>query len=162
MIQNRKIILILSTILVVAILAITFTSCLKIGLQEKNVLKRIEEEGGTYQTLRTSYNPFTEVTYSDYSMKALYLAKMPIGETIYDVYVLYADDEKSSNWMKEEADTYLSNKKAEEAQLLKDIEEGRKFIENETIYDYEHWITYQYDKCVMLGYYEAVAILRKY
>ncbi|MCQ2409179.1 MAG: hypothetical protein MJ068_01385 [Clostridia bacterium] len=158
--KRKALILITALILVTSVLAVTLTGCLKIGLKEKNVKDRIDELGGTYKYERSS--PITGSLNNGHNVTSIILATLTVDDVERQVYIFYCGDDETSNWVKEQADGYLSRMREEEAQLLSDIANGIKFEEFETIYDYEHWISYQYDRMVMCGYVKAVAAIRKY
>lgn len=157
--KKRTFILITALILLVSVLTVTFAGCLKIGLKEKNVKARIEELGGTCSDVRTC--PIASRN-NGHNIKSIYVANINIDDEDRIVYIVYCGDDESSEWVKQQADGYLASVREEEAQLLAEIEQGTKIRELETIYDYEHWISYQYDRMVMCGYVKAVAAIRKY
>lgn len=162
--NSKKLILIVSVVLVATILVATLAGCLKIGMKEKNLLAHIEEEGGTHAVARTT--PITIDGEGTHNFESKYLVTFKMGEEGAEeeqtCYVIYCGDDKSADWAKEKADEYIAKMREEQAEIMRKIEADELIAEETEVVDYNHWVSYQYDRVVICGYYKVVSILRSY
>lgn len=128
--------LIIAVVALMLLLAVSLTGCLKIGMQKKNVIERLEKAGAkvTYE----KNTPMTSDGQKNYKIVDILLAVLEIDGEERSVYVVYAGDDKSADWVESRFDEYKGA-------------EG-----------YESWLVYRYERAVMFGYFKAVAIARNY
>lgn len=142
--MKKRVLTVISALVLVAMLAVTLTACLKIGMQPNNIKKRLDEGGVAYTYERST--PITKDGESSYSFGDLMHCTKTYteivdgveSEVVKEMYVIFANNDESAAWAKEQADKYVSDN------------------------NLEKWNTYIYDRVVMCGYYELVAIARSY
>ncbi len=142
--MKKKLFTILSVLTLTLVLAVTLTACLKIGMQKNNIKKRLDEAGVSYTYERTT--PITKDGERDYTFEDLmhctktYTTTVDGVETevVQELYIIFAGSDAAAEWAKDKADAYVADNSLEK------------------------WTTYIYDKVVMCGYYELVAIARSY
>lgn len=146
-------------VVIVAILSVTLSACLKIGLKENNVISRLEAYGATVKKNMRSA-PVIEgwTSNADVAVKnILYATYVPDvdssagldGEDVdmsayemQELYVIYTDDKKSGDWVEEHCKAYV---KAEENADVT-----------------AHWNVYRYDNIILVGDYRLLAVARQY
>lgn len=144
--RSKRIILIICTVLLAAILAVTLTSCLKIGMREKNVVDRLKDAGATVAYERTT--PMTPSGTSGYRVGNIVHATMLMteqhgedaSETEQHLYIFFAEDMRSADWAEKACKDYVDQN-------------------GETL---SNWIVYRYEETVMAGYFKLVSIARQY
>ncbi|MBQ9276344.1 MAG: hypothetical protein IJ226_01965 [Clostridia bacterium] len=162
--KNKKTIFsVVSVVLLVALLVCTLTACLKIGMKEENVIKRLKDNGATV-TYERSAPMIAEWQSKGMDIKDILLAKLDSTEQVVDgatldtetsdsdeaseapvlqlLYVFYANDKATADWIEDKCKEYKSAE--ENADLVKD------------------WNMYRYDNIVMIGDYRLLAIARQY
>ena len=159
--RTKLILSLIVVVVLVAVLACTFTSCLKIGMQEKSVYNRLKQSGATV-SYPNSAAPITGWQSQNISIGTIILAVMNgEGQNSGDenesseegssaeidvvsgsktLYVFYANDKKSADWIESRCKAY----KSENAELC------------------QKWNIYRYEDIVMFGHFELLSIARQY
>ena len=142
--KTKRAFLIILTLLLTAVLAVTLTACLKIGMREKNIIERLEEAGASVVYERTS--PMTLNGQAGYRIGDIvhatkaYADNGDENETERHIWIFFAQDARSADWIEEECKKYLEQDPDATAR----------------------WISYRFDEVVMVGYYRLVSIARQY
>ncbi len=140
--KGKRLTLCIFTLVLVAVLAVTLTACLKIGMREKNVVERLEGAGASVAYERTA--PMTLNGQSGYRIGNILHATMVVtegeNEEEQHLYVYFAQDVRSADWIEGECKSYVKQNGDETA----------------------HWITYRFEEVVMVGHFRLVAIARQY
>lgn len=163
--RSKKVIFsVISVVLLVALLVCTLTACLKIGMKEENVIKRLKDNGATV-TYERSAPMIAEWQSKGMDIKDILLAKLDSTEEVVDgatldeetsetdesaeeapvlqiLYIFYANDKATADWIEDKCKEYKSAE--ENAELVKD------------------WNLYRYDNIVMIGDFKLLAIARQY
>lgn len=163
--NKRTLFSVVSVVLLVALLVCTLTACLKIGMKEENVIKRLKDSGAAV-TYERSAPMIAEWQSKGMSIKDILLAKLDgtsgevvdgatldgssgeqteEGETAQVVqllYIIYCSDKETGDWVEDMCKEYKSSE--ENAELVK------------------NWNMYRYDNIVMIGDYKLLAIARQY
>lgn len=142
--MKKKFVTIFSVFTLVIVLAITLTSCLKVGMQKNNIKKRLDEAGVSYTYERTT--PITKDGERDYPFEDLmhctksYTTTVDGVETevVQELYIIFAGSDEAAEWAKEKADAYVADNSLDK------------------------WNSYIYDRVIMCGYYELLTIARSY
>lgn len=155
---------IIAVVLLVAVLACTLSACLKIGLKQANVIKRLKDHGATVSYERSS-PVISEWQSKGISIKDILLAVMPEAQEVVDgstldedssdeqgessesvsnetLYIFYANDKESADWIEDRCKEYKSAE--ENAEIVK------------------YWNIYRYENIVMIGDYKLLAVARQY
>ncbi len=162
--NKRTTFFVVSVVLLVALLVCTLTACLKIGMKEENVIKRLKDEGATV-TYERSAPMIADWQSKGIDIKDILLAKLEDSQDVVDganldadadeesesstdvlvaklLYVFYANDKASGDWIEDKCKEYKSAE--ENAELVKD------------------WNMYRYDNIIMIGDFKLLAIARQY
>jgi len=138
----KKSVLIISVVMTAAILALSLTACLKIGMTENNIEKKLREAGASVSNERTT--PMTVEGQSSHRIGDILLAKLAITEgeeaTEADLYVFFAMDSRSADWVVDKCHEYVDAN----AEVC------------------AKWNVYKYDNVVMCGHYKLLSIARGY
>ena len=148
--KSKKIFLKICTVVcLVALLAAicaALTSCMKIGMQKKNVIDRLNKAGAEIEYLRTT--PITMNGQASYRIGDILLATMTFDDVAEEegsvkeetLYIYFAQDKRSGDWLENVCKEYLANNKD----------------------DNPKWNVYRYDEVVMIGHYKILSIARSY
>ncbi len=146
--KTKKLFTITLSIVMICVLALSLCACLKIGLQRDKVITRLQEAGATVEYVRST--PMTAVGQNSHNIGDMLRATAQINDQDEVVYIIYANDQDSFEWVKECCETYKADQ----------IEQNPEPAEGET--DYNSWIVYTYDYMVMIGHFRMVAMARSY
>ena len=164
--KNKKLFLsLIAIVLLAAVLTCTLTACLKIGMKEENLIKRLKNHGASVSYERSS--PITpEWQSKGISIKDILLAAYTEGEgEVVDgstldeegdeeeqssvsvtvrqtLYVFYCNDKESGDWVEDKCKAYKAD------------EQNGETVKN--------WNIYRYDNVVMIGDYQLLAVARQY
>jgi hypothetical protein len=144
--KAKRIVLIICTVLIAALLGASLTSCLKIGMRENNVRDRLDKAGVTVKYERTS--PMTSEGQSGYKIGDILHGTMIVRENVdgedvekeESVYVFFTGDTRSADWVQERC---------------------KKYVE-ENVDNISRWNVYRFEEVVVVGYYKLVSIVRQY
>ncbi len=144
--SRRKVIFsAVGVMLVAALLAMSLTACLKIGMQEKNVRDRLVKAGAQTSYERTS--PMT-AGLSGYKIGDILLAKLAVVdnvdgeevESLQSVYVFFTQDSRSADAVEKACKSYMEEN-------------------SETLV---RWNVYRHEEVIVCGHYKLVSIVRQY
>jgi len=156
---------ILSIVLIVVVLSLSLTACLKIGLKKNNLISKLNEEGFTVNYIYRT--PMTTGAGSKYKYDdILYVYKEGVSNNYQDqqidggvsgsesgtddastksnyiMYVIYCTNEQTADFTEDQCETYIALED-NATQCLK-------------------WVVYRYDNIVFCGNIEIVAVARGY
>lgn len=134
--KTKKILRAILLILLTALMSVSLSACLKIGMKRDNLISRLEKAGASVTYERST--PMTEAGQRNYRLDDILLAKVQIDGEERHVYVIYCGDDRSGDW----------------------VESQFKASKEDEVY--ADWLVYRYDNVVMFGYFKAVAIARNY
>lgn len=143
--KKRNFVLIMLVLTMCLTLVFSLTACMKIGMKKNSIVKKLQDSGASVEYLRTT--PMTAGE-SGYNFEDLILSKMTVtdsadeeqSESEGELYVLFAADELSADWAEERCKAYIS----ENAETL------------------AKWNVYRYDRVILCGHYQILAIARGY
>lgn len=141
-----KICTVICLVLLLAAICTAFTSCMKIGMQEKNIIERLTKAGADIEYMRTT--PITINGQAGYKIGDILLVKMAFSNASEDedlqveemLYIYFAQDKRSGDWLESVCKEYLESHR----------EENPK------------WNVYRYDEVVMIGHYKILTVARSY
>ena len=144
--KKKRIALSIVCVLMICVLLSSLTACLKIGMRQENVEKKLTENGATIRYERNT--PMTKDGQSDHKLQDLIYSTKTYTENVdgvekeveKELYVIFAGDDASAAWAEERCKSYVS----ENAETL------------------VGWETYRYDRVVLCGYYKLLAVARGY
>ncbi len=150
--MKRKALTILIALTLCVVLLFSLTSCMKIGMQLNNVVSKLNSNGMSVEYLRTT--PMTDGHgILGYVFDEIILTKgivTDIGassvvdedtqEATDKLYIIYAGDEISADWTEEQCQKYLTDN-AEE---------------------FEKWTVYRFERVIMCGHFQLIAMVRGY
>ncbi len=143
--MKKKIVAFTSCILLICVLATVLTSCMKIGMRQSSVEKRLREAGASISYMRSTPMTGDGVGYrfNDliHSTKAYVVNSDGVeSEVERELYVIFADDDASAQKAYEACKTYIES-------------------QGDALYK---WNCYIYERVVLCGYYELLAVARNY
>lgn len=143
--SKKRVMLTIATVLIVCLLAVSLTACMKIRMRKSSIVDRLEDIGATIEYQRTT--PMTkggekEYSFEDliYSTKAYNDVENDDSEIIQELYVIFCGSDSAADW-------------AEDA--------CKKYIEDNPDITVK-WNTYRYERVIMCGYYELLTEVRTY
>ncbi len=150
--MKKKTITILIALTLCVVLLFSLTSCMKIGMQLNNVVSKLNSNGMSVEYLRTT--PMTDGHgIQGYVFDEIILTKGVVTDvgvsSIVDestgtasdkLYIIYTGDELSADWAEEQCTNYI-----------KDNSE-----------DLSKWIVYRFERVIMCGHYQLIALIRGY
>lgn len=144
--MKKKILVLIASVTLIVVLAFMLTSCLSIGMKKNNIVKTIQDNGLDMSYLRTT--PMVDGFGSKgYRFDDFMLVTGAVGESannedsvenLNKLYIHFAGDDESASWAEEMCKSYLENNQLEK------------------------WIVYRFDRVIMIGHYQLVAIIRGY
>lgn len=143
--KAKKTVSIICCLLVLIVVAISMTACLKISMNENSIKDRLTKAGAQIKVERTT--PITKDGQSGYRIDDILLAKLAVtdrvdGEDVEldeSLYVFFASDDSSADWIEKKCKEYVK--------------------QND---DLINWNVYRYDTIVMCGHYKILSIARSY
>ncbi len=142
--RTKKTITVICCVLVLVIMALSLTACLKISMKENSIKDRLTKAGAQIENLRTS--PITVDGQSGHSIEDILLAKMLVTDRVGEedveaeesLYIFFARDSKSAAWVESRCKEYISAN------------------------ELTNWNVYRYEEVVMCGHYKILKIARTY
>ncbi len=160
--MKRKVLITISSLILLVVLVFSLTACLQIGMKKNNIIKKIEDNNMTMNYVRST--PMT-LDYGEdgYKFEDFILAtgvvtdvqapvedpnapELPEGSesveqnNVDSLYIHFAKDDESADWAEEQCKKYLEDNK-------------------DTL---SKWVVYRFDRVIMCGHYQLVAIIRGY
>ena len=144
--KHKRILNIICLVLIVTLMSVTLSACLKIGMGKNKIIDRLNKAEVSISYDRTS--PMTEGGQNSHKIGDIVhgtksFAKNEDGEEIQvteHLYVFFAGDIRSADWIEEACKTYV----------------------NDNADSLDKWNVYRFDEVVAVGYYRLVNIVRQY
>lgn len=143
--RNRLTVVVVLVVLLLSMLA-SLTGCLKIGMTQNSIETRLKEDGASISYVRTT--PMTKDGEANHSLEDLIYSKKTYTVSVdgidtdveQELYIIFCGNDATASWALDACKSYLADNKT----------------------DADKWIVYNYDRVVMCGYYELVALARNY
>lgn len=144
--KKKKLVLSVLCVALICVLLSSLTACMKIGMRQENVVKKLTESGATIRYERNT--PMTKDGQNDQKLGDLIYSTKTFTETVdgaenevvRELYVIFAGNDSSADWAEKRCKDYVS----QNAETL------------------EGWETYRYDRVILCGHYKLLAIARGY
>ncbi len=143
--MRKKVIMSITVALLACILLVGLTSCMKIGMKQNAIESRLKEAGASISYVRTT--PMTAqakgYVFEDLIRSTKTYTRNVEGqdtEITEELYIIFCGNDSTADWTENACKTYISDNKK----------------------DSDKWLSYRYDRVIMCGYYELLAIARNY
>ncbi len=146
--RTKKLFTTLLSIVVICVLMISLSACLKIGLQKDNVIAKLQEEGATVEYARST--PMTIVGQDSQDLNDMLRVTYDVDGKQEIAYVVYAGNKDSAVWVEECCESYITEQ----------AEKNPEPADGET--DFTKWIIFDYDYMVVCGNIDVVTLIRGY
>ena len=138
--KKKKLVLSVLCVALICVLLSSLTACMKIGMRQENVVKKLTESGATIRYERNT--PMTKDGQNDQKLGDLIYSTKTFTETVdgeesevvRELYVIFAGNDSSADWAEKRCKDYVS----QNAETL------------------EGWQTYRYDRVILCGHYKGV------
>lgn len=144
--KTKRIALSICSILLVCVLLASLCACMKVGMKKNQIETKLKDDGATVNYVRTT--PMTKGGESSHSFEDLLRATKAYtvsvdgvdSEVEQELYVIFCGDDASTDWTIEACKKYVEENKEEQ----------------------DKWLVYNYDRVVLCGYYQLLAVARGY
>lgn len=141
--KKNRIALLICCVLFVCVVLASFSACLKVGMTKNQIETKLKDEDATFIYLRTT--PMTADAPSDCKFEDLiHSTKIYVDENDEQVkqelYIIFCGSDSTVDWTFEACKDYIEDNKSDE----------------------DKWNVYSYDRVVLCGYYQLLAVARGY
>lgn len=144
--KKNRVVLSICCILLVCVLLASFSACMKVGMTRNQIETKLKDEGATVAYLRTT--PMTTDAPSGCKFEDLILSTKVYtvnvdgmdSEVEQQLYIIFCANDSTSEWALDACKKYVEQNKSEN----------------------DKWNVYSYDRVVMCGYYQLLAVARGY
>lgn len=163
----------ISCLLLACLLLASLTSCMKIGMRQNSIESRLKEAGASISYEKTT--PVTDGTkgiFGDFILAQKSFTHSIDSqdiETVQYLYVIFCNDDKSADMAESLCKEYVSKYSTDNFSERTEISDSADLPKLNDTFDNPSdtpklykWVAYRYDRVVMCGYYEVVAIARNY
>ncbi len=172
--MRKKVALSISCLLLACILLVSLTSCMKIGMKQSGIESRLKDAGATKQYVRTT--PMTKdskgYVFEDLIYSTKKFTRTVDGqetEVVEVLFIIFCGNDATADWAENACKSYVSKYGTDNIYDRSDIFEVSDFPNLNDNFDNPSempklykWIAYRYDRVVMCGYFELLAIARNY
>lgn len=144
--KRNRIVLSICLILLVCVMLASFSACMKVGMRKNQIETKLTDEGATFEYQRTT--PMTSDAPTGSKFEDIILSKKAYtvsvdgveSEVEQKIYIIFCGNDSTAEWTLEACQKYVDDNKT----------------------DADKWNVYAYDKVVLCGYYQLLAIARGY
>lgn len=144
--KRNKFVLSICLILLVCVMLTSFCACLKVGMKKNQIETKLRDEDASFEYLRTT--PMTTDAPSGSKFGDLILSTKAYTVSVDGVdtqvdeqlYIIFCENDSTVEWTVEACQKYVEDNKSEQ----------------------DKWNVYSYDKVVLCGYYQLLAVARGY
>ena len=165
--RKRGYLMIILCLALVAVLGLSLVGCLKIGMRERNIQKRLEDAGAEISHERTAPMLYDGTSAQLNGIGTILFSYMGVTERDSDtnedvehqeiLYIIFAKTDESGDWAEAAAKSWLETQK----QLRADGQEDPNG-DVQAEWDLDKWNVYRYENIVMCGHYQILAVARSY